>query len=45
MYYAFIHRVAFQEVPGHWVLIKSGLGNQGLLACGTTHEATCRISS
>ena len=35
---AFIHRVAFEEVSGHRVLIKSGLGNRGLLACGTTRE-------
>ena len=35
---AFIHRVAFEEVSGHWVLIKSGLGNRGLSACGTTRE-------
>ena len=35
---AFIHRVAFEEVSGHRVLIKSGLGNRGLSACGTTCE-------
>ena len=35
---AFIHRVAFEEVSGHRILIKSGLGNRGLSACGTTHE-------
>ena len=35
---AFIHRVAFEEVSGHRVLIKSGLGNRGLSACGTTRE-------
>ena len=35
---AFTHRVAFEEVSGHRVLIKSGLGNRGLSACGTTRE-------
>ena len=35
---AFIHRVAFEEVSVHRVLIKSGPGNRGLLACGTTRE-------
>ena len=35
---AFIHRVAFEEVSGHRVLNKSGLGNRGLSACGTTCE-------
>ena len=40
-----IHRVAFKVVCGHLVLIKSGPGNRGLLECGTTHEATSRISS
>ena len=42
---AFIHRVAFEEVSGHRVLLKSGLGNRDLSACGTIHEATSRISS
>ena len=42
---AFIHRVALEEVSGHQVLMKSGPGNRGLLAGGTTHEATSRISS
>ena len=42
---AFIHRVAFKEVSGHRVLIKSGPGNRGLSECGTNHEATSRISS
>ena len=28
-----------------WVLVKRGPENRGLLACGTTHEATSRISS
>ena len=36
---AFIHRFAFEEVPGHRVLIKSGPGNRGRSACGTTHVA------
>ena len=42
---AFIHRVAFKEVSGHWDLIKSGPGNWGLSACVTIHEAMSRISS
>ena len=33
----FPHRVAFEEVSGHRVLLKSGPGNRGLSACGTTH--------
>ena len=41
---AFIHRVTFEEVSRHRVLLKSGPGNRGLSACGTTHEATSRIS-
>ena len=36
---AFIRRVAFKEVSGNRVLVKSGPGNQGLSACGTTHGA------
>ena len=36
---AFIHRVAFEEVSRHRVLIKSIPGNHSLLACGTTHVA------
>ena len=36
---AFIHRFAFEEMPGHRVLIKSGPGNRGRSACGTTHVA------
>ena len=35
----FIHRVAFEEVSGHHVLMKSGLGNRGRSAFGTTHVA------
>ena len=42
---AFIHRVAFEEVSGHRVLLKCGPGNWVLSACCTTHEATSRISS
>ena len=38
--YAFTHRVAFEEVSGHRVLLKSGPGNRGLSACGTTHVAS-----
>ena len=34
---AFIHRVAFEEVSGHRVLMKSGLGNRGRSAFGSTH--------
>ena len=36
----FIHRVEFEEVSGHRVLIKRGPGNRGPSECGTTHEAT-----
>ena len=36
----FIHRVAFEEDSLHRVLIKSGPGNQGRSACGTTHVAS-----
>ena len=36
---AFTHRVAFEEVFGLRVLIKSGPGNRGRSACGTTHVA------
>ena len=35
---AFIHRIAFEEVSGHWVLIKSGQCNQGLSGCGPTQR-------
>ena len=42
---AFIHRVAFEEVSGHRVLINSGAGNRGLSERGTIHEATSRTSS
>ena len=37
---AFTHRFAFEEVSGHQVLIKSGPGNRGRLACGITHVAS-----
>ena len=40
---AFTHRVAFEEVSGHWVLIKSRPGNQGRSACGTTHVARLKF--
>ena len=33
---AFVHRVAFEVVSGHRVLIKSGPENLGRSACGTT---------
>ena len=36
---AFPHRVAFKEVSGHRVLLKSGPGNRGRSDCGTTHVA------
>ena len=42
---AFTHWVAFEEVSGPRVLFKSVPENWGLSACGTTHEATSRISS
>ena len=41
----FIHRFAFEEVSRHRVLNVSGPGNRGLSECGTTQEATSRISS
>ena len=41
----FIHRVDFEEVSGHRVLIKRGPGNRGPSECGTTHEATSGMSS
>ena len=37
---AFPHRVAFKEVSGHRVHFKSGPGNRGRSACGTTHVAS-----
>ena len=37
---AFIHRVAFEEVSGHWVLIKRGPEDQGRSARGTSHVAS-----
>ena len=37
---AFFHRVAFEEVSGHRVLMKSRLGNRGRSAFGTTHVAS-----
>ena len=39
------HRVEFEEVSGHRVLIKRGPGNRGPSECGTTHEATSGMSS
>ena len=41
----FIHRVEFEAVSGHRVLIKTGPGNRGPSECGTTHEATSGMSS
>ena len=42
---AFTHRVAFEEVSGPRVLFKSGQGNRGLSACGTTHGASLKFPS
>ena len=39
-FFVFIHRVAFEEVSGHRVLMKCGLGNRGRSAFGTTHVAS-----
>ena len=36
---AFTHMVAFEEGSGPRVLLKSGPGNRGRSACGTTHVA------
>ena len=36
-FFVFIHRVAFEEVSGHRVLMKSRPGNRGRSAFGTTH--------
>ena len=36
---AFTHRVAFEEGSGPRVHLKSGPGNRGRSACGTTHVA------
>ena len=36
---AFTHRVAFEEVSGHRILLKRGPGNQGRSAGHTTHVA------
>ena len=41
----FIHRVEFEEVFGHRVLLKRGPGNRGPSQCGSTHEATSGMSS
>ena len=35
---AFAQRVAFKDVSRHRVLLKSGPGNRGRSACGTTRE-------
>ena len=42
---AFTHWVAFEEVSGPRVLFKSGQGNRGLSACGTTHGASLKFPS
>ena len=36
---AFTHRVAFEELSGHRVLLKSGPIHRGCSGCGTTHVA------
>ena len=36
---AFTHRVAFKEGSGHRVLLRTGPGNRGRSACGSTHVA------
>ena len=36
---AFTHRVAFEEGSGPRLLLKSGPGNRGRSACGTSHVA------
>ena len=36
---AFTHRVAFEDVSGHRLLLKSGTGNHGCSACGPTRVA------
>ena len=41
----FIHRVAFKEVSGHRVLIKSKTEKSGSFGTWHQHEATSRISS
>ena len=41
----FIHRVAFEEVSGHRVPVKSVPGNRGLSEGGTAHEAPSPIPS
>ena len=40
----FIHRVTFEEVSGHRVLVQSRWGNESLSECGRTLGATTRIS-
>ena len=42
---AFTHWVAFEEVSGPRVLFKSGQGNRGLSAWGTTHGASLKSPS
>ena len=42
---AFTHWLAFEEVSGPRVLFKSGQGNLGLSACGTTHGASLKFPS
>ena len=42
---AITHWVAFEEVYGPRVLFKSGQGNRGLSACGTTHGASLKFPS
>ena len=40
---AFTHRVAFEEVSRHRVLINSRPGNRGRSACGTTQVASLQF--
>ena len=40
---AFTHRVSFEEVSRHQVLINSRPGNRGRSACGTTHVASLQF--
>ena len=42
-WWAYPHRVAFEEVSGHRVLLKSGPGNRGRSACGTTLVARLEV--
>ena len=43
-FFVFIHRVAFEEVSGHWVLMKSAPGNRARSTFGTTHVGSLEFS-